>query len=34
MLAESHFGWILFAGIQNNDNPYLEYILPQDWPFF
>ena len=32
-LAESHFRWILFAGIQTNDNPYLEYILPQEWPF-
>ena len=33
LLMESRFGWVLFAGIPNNDNSSLGYIWPKEWPF-
>ena len=33
LLVESRFGWVLFAGIPNNDNSSLGYIWPKEWPF-
>ena len=33
-LAESRFGWALFAGTQNNLSPHWYGILwPREWPF-